>query len=87
MLINPIDRPPHLQRVPQIVQPPLARDGELAAELLLGDGPLVVQRFALRGLVAGVVVLRGAGRRGERRVRDTGVPPVLGACGRGKTRI
>ena len=36
-LVDRVDRPAHLHGVPHVVQPPLRRHGELAAELLLGD--------------------------------------------------
>ena len=39
-LVHLRDRPPHLEGVPHVVQPPLAGDGELAGQLVEGDGPL-----------------------------------------------
>src|SRR5581483_9790207 len=59
-LVDLIDRPPHLHRVTHVIQPALARYRELSPEFFRRDGPLVVERFAWRGLVR---VERGIPRR------------------------
>ena len=43
-LVDLLDRPAHLHRVADVVQPALAGHGELAAELVLGDRPFLVER-------------------------------------------
>src|SRR5207247_3905756 len=75
---------PHLRGVADVIESPLARDGELAAELVFGDGPLVVEALALGGLVAGVgAAVTGIARRplprrtGRRRRRPYTVQPLV----------
>ena len=69
-LVDLLDRPACLERVPHVIQPPLARDRQLAAELVRGNRPLLVEALALGRLVA--VVGGVVGGVGDRRRVDVG---------------
>ena len=50
--MNPLNAPPHLHRIPNVIKSPLTRHGQLPPQLLLRNGPLVIRALPLSGLVS-----------------------------------
>ena len=65
-LVNLLVGPAHFHGVADVIQAALAGDGELAAEFVCGNGPIVIGGFALSGFV--VRCVRGIARRATCRI-------------------